>query len=407
MKKFLLACLILISSVYVYSTSTFKSPPRRSVLSDLASGMSPGSWAELTGSNISDPGLLIDISGSGALTPYAYSGVWDSSHEKLHFIGSDHGDWQCIHSVYDAITNTWSRGPDTELTGPGTVNHQPNNNACLHGFDHQAIDKNTGDIYWTAGNGGEVWKLPYGGSTWAKIPDWNNSQGNATFNGTAFWTGSISGSSSGAWFLYNCMAYWDGTPPQDTPTQVGHGMDGQVVIYSPGSNTWITNGNDLGRFGYYGGYTYQCFADYSEVNNIGIFGGGGVGHHIWRLNSDRTVTALADGPTTMGVEYGNLAEDPGSGKFVMVESGNMYEFNPLGSGSWTSIGTVPSPASSWVGYPNVPTNQRMFSTSITNHGVIMYIGCGTQTCKAYLYKHSESTTDTSHAGRVRLRPENN
>lgn len=366
-------------------------------ISTLAPSMAPGSWAELTGGNISEEGLLIEPGGAGYRSPYAHSGAWDPIRRKLHFIGSDHGDWQCIHVVYDADTNVWSRGPDTELTGAGTSNHQPNNSACLHGFDHLEIDPAQGDLYWWA-NAPEVWKLPLSSSTWAKIPNWTSTQGEAIARGFAFWSGAMTGASAGALYQYNCGSFWGGTPPPGGP---GNGADGQVLIYSPGSNTWISDGDAIVGFGYQGGYTYQCFADYSPLYNVGFFGGGGAGGtHVWRLNSDRTVTALTDAPVNLGVQYGNVANDPVTGNFIVLESNQMYEFDPRGSGTWTTLDASHSPpagASGYVGYPNTPVYNGMFSTPITNYGVIMYVGCGSNTCKAFLYKHAASAAPANLA----------
>lgn len=337
-----------------------------SALSDLAASMSPGQWAELTGNSTwTDSAFIYSGSHSGNIMPFAFSGNWDSEHRQMHFQGSDHGETIPKHVIYDADSNNFSLGVTSGLE---LWNY--------HGFDQQAIDPVTNRLYWRVSSN-RTFILNYGDSSWSEAPTWNATKGINVALGTHFWSGSMTGTTAGAYFVYNSCT------------------NGQVLIFNPITNTWISNGDDIVGFG--GVDTYQCFADYSAVYNCGWFGGGGStnGKKNWRLNADRTVTALADAPRLLGVQFGNVVCDPVSGNFLVISNSNgtelpgkFYEFNPTGTGTWTDL-TAISPVPSSVGF--FGDQEEAFSFPISNYGVVAYLNAHSNpTLNFWLYKHTAS-----------------
>jgi len=191
--------------------------------------------------------------------------------------------------------------------------------------------------------------------------------------GTALWTGSLAGAGSqGALIVYN-----------------GGEPNGQIAMWNPLTNSWFA---DIRNFG--GVSTYHGFIEYSPVHNVAVFGGGNNNpRKIWRLNADRTVTTFPDAPVDLGVQRANVVVDPVTGNFLVLGYGQLWQFDPRGSGTWTlQTGSRVPPSA--VGNPGSPELDSVISASISNYGVVMYVTCGAFSCNTYLYKHAASTGGT-------------
>src|SRR5262245_14165116 len=323
-------------------------------LGNIAASMQPGTWAQVAQTNIN---AILGVGPStGNKLPFASSAAWDSSRLKLHYVGNDHGE-PSSYIVYDATTNSW--------TNTGTI---PVHSG--HGYDHLSLNPNSGSLYvreyGISPGGNTIWELPMGGS-WAVKTQWPNTAYINVANGTAWWTGTFSGAGAqGTLFVYNCGA-----------------IDGQVVGWNPLTNTWIA---DIKGFG--GNSTYHCVMEYSPVYNVAVFGGGNDNlRSVWRLNQNRTVTALATSPVDLGIQEANIVADPVTGNILVLGFGQFWELDPRGSGTWRRLSTPPSS----VGDPAWGVLDGVISAPISNYGVVAYITCRISDCNFYLYKHGSGT----------------
>jgi hypothetical protein len=94
------------------------------------------------------------------------------------------------------------------------------------------------------------------------------------------------------------------------------------------------------------GNTYHSVMQYSAKKNVAVYGGGNDDpRKLWRLNYDRSVTAMPYVPTgkTVGIQNGILVEDPVTGNFLLLSAGQLLELNPTGSGTWTQLGGSRTP----------------------------------------------------------------
>jgi hypothetical protein len=297
--------------------------------------MPAGTWAQLPQTNID---TALGRGGvSGNQLHFALAMAWDPIRLKLHYTGSDHNDGVTNYMTYDATTNSWSFLGSIPLTPS-------------HGYDHNTIDPNTGILYvreyGIALGGTRIWQLPPGGS-WSMRTSWNPTQYVNVANGTTWWRGQLRGAgANGALVIYNCGA-----------------VNGQVLAWNPSNDAWFA---DITGFG--GSSTYHCFAEYSPVYNVALFGGGNLNPRtVWRLNADRTVTALTSAPVDLGVQRGNVTVDPVTGDFLIMGYGQLWQFNPRGGGTWTQqIGPRTPPSA--VGNPGPPELDAVVSVPISNFG---------------------------------------
>src|SRR4029077_19076704 len=124
--------------------------------------------------------------------------------------------------------------------------------------------------------------------------------------------------------------------------------------YDPSNDSWIWNSGDLTAALGMNTDGYHVVAAYSPVHNVMVFGGGccpGNPRKLWRLNADRSFTAMPQVPIAegVGIQQANFTVDPVTGNFlVMGGSGKQFwQLNPTGSGTWTQLPTPPA----YVGNP--------------------------------------------------------
>lgn len=320
----------------------------QSPLVTLANSMQLGTWAQLSQTNINA------VLGTGPTTgnklPFASTAKWDGA--VLHYAGNDHGE-EGRYITYDAATNSWTDNGQTPVH-------------IGHNYDHISLDPISKDIYlreygiWPGGY--NVMRRHNG--TWSNLPVWSGLPQVAI--GTEWWSGVFQGVSNGIYLLYNC------------------GNDnGLVTGYNPATNTWFFNLNGFG-----GVNTYHCIMEYSSVLNVAVFGGGNDNSKkIWRLNADRTITALTAPPTPsgIGIQRTNMVADPVTGKFLLLGDGQFWELDPAGTGTYRQLPTPPS----GVGNPSAPDS--VISAHLDSAGVVTYITCKTSGCTMFLYKHATGT----------------
>ena len=352
------------------SASSVACPIGSSALDTLAASMSPGTWAQLSASALNVLGTLGSNGGVGGnMIPYSNQAVWDPITKAIRYCGNDHHGGTPGYTVmevqYLAASNTWS-----------IVTNQIPGITPSHGYGHIAIRPDTGELYvrqYAGGSGPEtIFRKPLGGS-WA---------GNLTSPtiyrqvaiGTGWWTGALSGSQAMGAYLMWCQGF------------------GVIQIYDPGLDRWQQIDHpDPGGDGLYHGVL-----DYSPVKNVAVFGGGNAWpRKLWRLNSDRTVTALPDAPIDVGVQRANLNHDPVTGNFLIWGGGTrqLWELNPTTgvytklSGSRQPPAAGPSGVSDPAGGAGGP--DALISCALPEQGVVAYMSAsGASYANMFLYKHA-------------------
>jgi hypothetical protein len=163
---------------------------------------------------------------------------------------------------------------------------------------------------------------------------------------------------------------------------------GQLRGYNPLNNTVFYSNNSAAPGS--SSDSYHTVLEYSSVKNVAVYGGGTGGNStkLWRLSSNGTVTAMPSVPSgkEVGIQQGNLVCDPVTGNFLVLSSGELWELNPSGSGTWTQqTGTRVPP--SGVGDPNAL--EGVISCAIPDFGVVAYITQSEDVGGTfYLYKHA-------------------
>ena len=348
-------CLVLVIVAPLWIRSSVLLGNGSSPLANLTAGMQSRSWAPFTTKNIIP--VLAQGGVTGNILPFGFKGVWDGTSKRAYYLGGDHNCAGGLsRQVYlDDATNTWV---DQGLTPF----------AACHGYDHLSINNATETLYFwpydsTFSANLSFSKYPAATSgPWTSVGKFTMKGQTNVAHGSHWYDGPIKGvGQQGALMLYNCG-----------------NSGGEIVLYSPETNSLVLDAKGFGGTG-----TYHCFASYSKVLNVGIFGGGNAnGHNVWRLNPDKTVTAMPNSPVGLGVQQGNVAPDPLTGKFIVWGSGRLYEYDPTGAGTWTQLD---SPPPNTVGDPAIP--ESVISIPIPTYGVIMYATCRATTCRVDIYKH--------------------
>jgi hypothetical protein len=364
------------------SPASVSCPAGTSTLAVLAASMSPGTWAELSTTNV---GVLLSANtGGGGVggnnIPYANKMSWNPFSRRMVFIGRDHGSTVPYEPdiAYDEVTNTWSAS-----------NSGLNINSFSHGNDCNVVRPDTGDHYFRGNGGGvatePVVRKPYGGS-WGTFNTAGSTSYTQIFVGSAWWPGSSTGNTAlagkgaaGCWCICEIAL-------------------GSMTLYDPIANTWevltvpATNPpTDV----------YHSVAAYSPVYNCMVYGGGNNGSNsstsqwMFRLNQNKTVTRLADCPIGFGIQRANLQVDPRTGKFLIWGNGrNFYELDPSGSGTYTKLtGTRLPPAAGLHGVSDPSSGaggpDALVSCSLPDHGVIAYMSAsGASYSNIFLYRHA-------------------
>jgi hypothetical protein len=327
-------------------------------LSDLAASMAPGTWAELKTDNINAT-LYQGGSGASNIVPGANSGVWDDNRKVFHYVGKTAGTQPLRHVNYRASTNTWTI--ENNFTGGSTRGH---------GYDHNiGVDSETGTFYFRPG-GNTIYAHPVGGP-WKAESSWPVKGYVQVAIGTTLWSGALQGVTGKALIVYN-----------------SGGSNGEIQIYDITRKTWLPYIHGFG-----GQSTYHSGAEYSAVHNVAIVGGGNANpRKIWRLNADQSMTALTDAPVHWGGYLNaNCVADPVTGNFLFMGNGQLWEYDPRGSGKYTKQTGSRVPPST-IGNPF--NNEGPVSAPVPSYGVVMYVSGRGQNSRVHLYKHAAGTTQT-------------
>lgn len=338
MKSFIMILIPLIALNY----SAFASE-----LSDLASQMQPGEWAELDTGLTSEFLRTYPTDGSGrgpdSVLQFADSAVWDPTSRQFLFIGAPHyRPYKFI--IYNESSNSWRLGP------------LPPSGGLTHGYDHNAIDPATGNIYYRASFNAKFYKFNISQNSWGSLPDI---------------PGNI-GCCGGLKFF-----------PEINGLIFAGGDFGLVHFFDVSTNQWTNLAEGLWTS------SYSQFAEYNPVHKVVIFGGGQNGQNaFYKIDASKNITHLKSTPTAINVGSSLITVDPVSGKYLLFGRDNVFYEYDVTTDSWDVINSTP-PIVTW-GY----SGNELFDTiaaPISTHGVIMFVKTRFDTSRVYLYKHAEGT----------------
>ena len=331
--------------------------------------MPAGTWARIKVPNQNE--ILGVGNVSGTMLHYSNSMPWNTVTKVIEILGMDH-NWPAglRHVRYDPPSNRFI-----------LVQEGVDGKAIAHGYDHNALNPYTGDLYHRVYSGftGTISskKKVLGAATFVDLP--GVSAPDQVAIGTAWWSGPFDGAGpQGAFMIFN------------SGNAVGSANDGQILAYDPLKGRWFLNRQGMAPRYARNGATYHSVMEYSRRKNVAVYGGGGAAPtRLWRLNADRSVAAMPDTPPgkEVGIQHGLLVDEPVTGNFLLLSAGELWELDPDGAGTWTQQTGARAPPPG-VGNPGPSHPQAMVVSSIPDYGVIAVItqpshGGGT----FYLYKH--------------------
>jgi len=315
-------------------------------LSDAANSLSVGESIKLTTSNLTTAGKEGGIS----ITTWSNTANWDSIRNVVVFIGKQAGSHRYYRLEYNEASNAWSND--------SSLHSDLESNNSGHGYDHNAMDYSTGDIYFRLYNS-VVYKWTASTTVWSKLADMGGSE--------------------------NCceaLEWWNdkGLVYSDV-----YGVE----FYSGGS--WTDAGLSPSGIGYHSIGEYQPNAD------VYVFGGGNSdSDKLYRVDADTTMTQLTNAPFGLGnaeTSQGILVHDPNSNYYIAWDQADSWYQLDAVNDTWTSLNQSSGDGSSaQTGTPNM-TDGNSLACPINEYGVIMFFGTGSN--DVWLYKHSEAAADSS------------
>lgn len=324
----------------------------------LARDMSEMSWAELSTQNF-DVGDLVRAAGGGTTIDNAASAVWDPFRKQVRFVGSQTNINPPITRfiVYDDASNSWSIETHP-FTGYSSSYEQ-------NGYDHNAIDPQTGFGYLRVTNQPLVLSYEPSTKSWFELPP---------IPATVYDTLQISGGTAffpelgGLVYVNgpNVVAFWNQT------TNAWN----QIERFGPATSTAMG--------------TYSTFAEYNPKQHLVLFGGGSNSNHLYKLDSSGAITTLNPAPVS-GLQTpsggadasAHVVYEPRSGRFlILTNGGTFYEYDPQ-TDVWTTLtGVLPVAFSG-----NVNVVSSSISVPVTSYGVTMWIVYRGSDSAVLLYKH--------------------
>lgn len=334
-------------------------------LSSAAASLAVNSWVKIT-PTVSGMTDVFGVSEVGYISEYADSGTWDPVNEKFRFCGSHHGNTyesKCVE--YTDSDNTfreiaWAPGACKQLAGCGGT---PFN----HAYDHNTVDPATGDFYFV--HYGQNHIRRYRSGVWDTLTPAVPTSASPGCCRAMKWFPAL----NGLIFVDADWGVWKGIPGSGT------------------SMAWTriadTSVNETGLVNLTGLSPTSVTAEYSVVKQVMIVASGTT---MYKLDAAGNFTTMVSSPVNLGINTSSLSVDPVSGNFLVMTNGSstMREFNPNGTGSWSTIST---PIPSAISALNGPGDGNV-ETSITTYGVVMYVKYTNSGTVVYLYRHGASTS---------------
>jgi hypothetical protein len=321
-----------------------------SALSDLASTMSAGEWAELSTNNIVP--TLTANGASGIVFGYTEDIKWDPVSQQLFFSGGDHADASHFIS-YTESNNTWQRLDNAPyLYGGG--------GSAQHGYDHSAIVPDSGWFFHRPFGSRNWYRYHIPSETWKQMPPTTSSV-----------------------MEYNCCCVGIEYFPELNSiiyASLESGTMGSLIRFSFDTNQWmrVGPGKNLAMGG------LHHFAEYNPKHKLAIFGGGNGSSDIYKVESNGQITKMGNAPVTIGVQSSIQTVDPVSGDYLVFTRNNQFYVYDVINDTWTQqSGSVPIWTTS---YSNAI--HGVVATPVSTYGIVLFVTCNHSSCKVSLYKHS-------------------
>jgi hypothetical protein len=321
--------IVLFLSVFAFS----------SVLSDIANGMEPGTWAMMP-ENASFDNLDMPYS----LFYYNDSGCWDPINKRIRWIGA--GGTCCTNGQYYLMTYT-------ESDNTWTIENAPFIKSG-HGFDGNAMDPATGIHYFYLFHEAGIRTLD--GSTWSTLPD-------IPFTASA--------SNAPSWF-----------------PDINNGNGGLVHVGASGNSAWFdgSNWNTIPKPAQAWG-DRAMFSQYNPVHKFVWLGGGPNNLRVhYKLDAQLNLTRFKDAPLDMRMSKTLHSVDPVSGMCIVCTTGGAewWEFNPV-TDTWTPLANT----------QGAPQGSIAMQVPIPDYGVILYVRHYVRQRDVYIYKHAAPSAVSS------------
>jgi hypothetical protein len=336
--------------------------PGQSVLATLAKAMAPGTWVSISTTGFNNGAVLRPPAGGSSLE-FNDKQTWNPVAKTVMVLGYSHpGSFsQCGIAVFAQLsdaTNTW-----TNL--PSSCPNPENIGGVSHGYEHNTVNPNTGDLYHRQYNSKNFYVFSQSTQTWSTIasPPMSSVQ------------------VAGALEYFpdrNSLLFVDGDWGVWEYTFSGSGPSG----------TWAQRASTNG-----GGFSpqltglgpYQEQSHYSSLCKCIVLGGGGT-TTMYQYSASGVFTKKGAAPMNLNIPADVFTADPVSGLILVWDgatNGTAWQYNPV-TDTWTQTGIsspiFPGPEGGVTETAAVP---------IADYGVIMFVQSGSSAGGAvYLYKHT-------------------
>jgi hypothetical protein len=313
-----------------------------SYLSGVAAGMKAGQWAPLT----QPAGLSLELfrAGNGNTLGYVDKGCHDPVHRQVRFIGQAHyGDLR-FHQ-YDEAEHSFVNLPDPPWDDGGSKRSSMGG----HGYQHNALDPATGDLFFRHFNGNIIRWLHRATGEWTAM-----TAPNTRNTGGLEWLPNIGSSGGLVLYLGTSCHRWD-----------------------KATDTWATPENKTLT-----GQTYHTIAVRSVPSNLVVFGGGNAGRRLWKIGASGGATRIADCPVAVGIGASVSTTCPISGDVLVFSPDNTLSRYEMAGNRWRKEAL---PTSVNFGAVNKSV-RRIVAISMPAHGVVMMLLGAVPSL--WLYKHA-------------------
>jgi hypothetical protein len=333
----------------------------------LAASMSPGQWRELT-----TTGADAAFSADTSIFEYADRMVWDPIGKQALFYGSSDPGGAANHKFirYQASTNAWTQLPKPPWASSYLI---------MHSYKHQAVDVVNRRLYYrpmgSDNRDVRYVSLDNPSSSWVSIPD-----------------------IAGLDYVQDASAldYFHGRGTIILHSGAINGTQSGLTEYDPRTRAWTGFTQTFSPRG-----DLHALLECNAVHNFCIFGGGDQTRNIWRVNADRSVTALTPAPfRDFSTRYADTTVDPISGHYLVLTRDNeFWQLDARGAGTWTRISSG-SQVPAFVGYDDVHATFHGVAATVSTYGVILYAQWRRSGSKVWLYKHAPGTADSTPPARI-------
>lgn len=308
-----------------------------------ARSLAPGAWAQIDAT-----GVTATFAGahgaSGNVIPYSEDMIWDSTARLAYFLGGDHvyaaGDDFPRFVRYTDDTNTWEILPAPDWLPSSTS----------HGYDHSALDPETGVFYHRAFNSNLLRRYDPTTGEWSTV--------------TAPFVNDYG----------PCCDALEYFPALGGVIWV-RGW-GEIWRYSEASREWDRLAESLDIGGTW------LFAAFNPIRNEMVIGSA-AHKKLYRLSATGIVTPLKDLPIQIydGSGYnGDFTVDPVSGEYIALTSPehDVYSYDST-TDAWAAHPAAANP---------VLNGKSVIAAPLDTYGVIGAVACRSQDCSMWIYKHA-------------------